>query len=425
MVNIVQPQVKAKHQKFNISIFNILSENVHCDSVRLNQVLLNLLSNAIKFTPENGSIDVSLHEEPSPRGEEYVRILIQVKDTGIGMSEEFRQHIFESFAREDNKRIHRTEGTGLGMAITKYIVDAMKGEITVESQQGAGTEFKVVLDLMKAEERVEDMVLPDWVMLVVDDDQQLCESTVDSLRSIGIRAEWVLDGEDAVKMATRHHKQHNDYHVILLDWKLPDMDGIQTARELRRQLGNDVPILLMSAYDWTEIEDEARAAGISGFLMKPLFRSTLFYGLKPYMGAEDDKPAAEEDKLTFSNKRILVAEDNELNWEIANELLRDLGLELDWAENGEVCTDLFQSSEPGCYDAILMDIRMPIMDGYEATDAIRAMDRPDAGLPIIAMTADAYSDDIQKCLSHGMNAHVAKPIDIDEVARILKRYLND
>ncbi len=425
MVSIVQPQVKAKHQKFNISIFNILSENVHCDSVRLNQVLLNLLSNAIKFTPENGSIDVSLHEEPSPRGEEYVRILIQVKDTGIGMSEEFRQHIFESFAREDNKRIHRTEGTGLGMAITKYIVDAMKGEITVESQQGAGTEFKVVLDLMKAEERVEDMVLPDWVMLVVDDDQQLCESTVDSLRSIGIRAEWVLDGEDAVKMATRHHKQHNDYHVILLDWKLPDMDGIQTARELRRQLGNDVPILLMSAYDWTEIEDEARAAGISGFLMKPLFRSTLFYGLKPYMGAEDDKPAAEEDKLTFSNKRILVAEDNELNWEIANELLRDLGLELDWAENGEVCTDLFQSSEPGCYDAILMDIRMPIMDGYEATDAIRAMDRPDAGLPIIAMTADAYSDDIQKCLSHGMNAHVAKPIDIDEVARILKRYLND
>lgn len=425
MVSIVQPQVKAKHQKFNISIFNILSENVHCDSVRLNQVLLNLLSNAIKFTPENGSIDVSLHEEPSPRGEEYVRILIQVKDTGIGMSEEFRQHIFESFAREDNKRIHRTEGTGLGMAITKYIVDAMKGEITVESQQGAGTEFKVVLDLMKAEERVEDMVLPDWVMLVVDDDQQLCESTVDSLRSIGIRAEWVLDGEDAVKMATRHHKQHNDYHVILLDWKLPDMDGIQTARELRRQLGNDVPILLMSAYDWTEIEDEARAAGISGFLMKPLFRSTLFYGLKPYMGTEDDKPAAEEDKLTFSNKRILVAEDNELNWEIANELLRDLGLELDWAENGEVCTDLFQSSEPGCYDAILMDIRMPIMDGYEATDAIRAMDRPDANLPIIAMTADAYSDDIQKCLSHGMNAHVAKPIDIDEVARILKRYLND
>lgn len=425
IVSIVQPQVKAKHQKFNISIFNILSENVHCDSVRLNQVLLNLLSNAIKFTPENGSIDVSLHEEISPKGEDYVRIRIQVKDTGIGMSEEFRQHIFESFAREDNKRIHRTEGTGLGMAITKYIVDAMNGEITVKSQQGVGTEFQVVLDLMRAEERVEDMILPDWIMLVVDDDRQLCESTVDSLRSIGIRAEWVMDGEDAVKMATQHHREHKDYHVILLDWKLPDMDGIQTARELRRQLGDDVPILLMSAYDWSEIEDEARAAGINGFLMKPLFRSTLFYGLKHYVDCEEVQPVEEKSKLQFSNKRILVAEDNELNWEIVNELLRDFGLELEWAENGEICVEMFQKSEPGYYDAILMDIRMPIMDGYEATDTIRAMNRPDASLPIIAMTADAYSDDIQKCLNHGMNAHMAKPIDIDEVIRILKNYLDD
>jgi len=426
IVSIIQPQVKAKHQKFDISIFNILSENVHCDSVRLNQVLLNLLSNAIKFTPENGTIQVFLYEEASPKGDEYVRIRIQVKDNGIGMSEEFRQHIFESFAREDNKRIHRTEGTGLGMAITKYIVDAMKGEITVKSKQGVGTEFQVVLDLMRAEERVEDMVLPDWLMLVVDDDRQLCESTVDSLRSIGIRAEWVMDGEDAVKMATRHHSEHKDYHVILLDWKLPGMDGIQTARELRRQLGDDVPILLISAYDWSEIEEEARAAGISGFLMKPLFRSTLFYGLKPYMDAEDEhaRHVEEESTLQFCNRRVLVAEDNELNWEVAYELLRNLGLELEWAENGEVCIDLFRNSEPGYYDAILMDIRMPIRNGYEATDAIRAMNRPDATLPIIAMTADAYSDDIQKCLSHGMNAHVAKPIDIDEIARILKKYLN-
>ncbi len=425
IVSIVQPQIKAKHQKFNISIFNILSENVHCDSVRLNQVLINLLSNAVKFTPEGGAIEVTLHEEPSLKGEDYVRIRIHVKDNGIGMSEEFRQHIFESFAREDNKRIHRTEGTGLGMAITKYIVDAMGGEITVKSQQGVGTEFQVVLDLLRAEEQVEDMILPDWIMLVVDDDQPLCESTVDSLRSIGIRAEWVMDGENAVKMATRHHKAHNDYHVILLDWKLPDMDGIETARELRRQLGDDVPILLMSAYDWTEIEDEARAAGISGFLMKPLFRSTLFYGLKPFVGVEEVQPVQEEHQLQFSNKRILVAEDNELNWEIANELLHDLGLELEWAENGQVCVEKFQASQIGYYDAILMDIRMPVLDGYGATDAIRAMTRPDAGLPIIAMTADAYSDDIQRCLEHGMNAHVAKPIDIDEVARILKRYMND
>ncbi len=424
IVNIVQPQVKAKNQKFDISIYNIMSENVHCDSVRLNQIMLNLLSNAIKFTPEGGSIGVVLHEEPSPKGEDYVRIRIHVKDTGIGMSEEYQAHIFESFTREDNKRVHRIEGTGLGMAITKYIVDAMGGEITVNSQQGVGTEFQVVLDLERAAEQMEDLILPDWNMLVVDDDRQLCESTVDSLRSIGIRAEWVLDGESAVRTVIQHHSRHADYHVILLDWKLPDMDGIQTARELRRQLGDDVPILLMSAYDWSEIEEEAREAGISGFLMKPLFRSTLYYGLKPYTDEKEPQIVQEDAGPEFSNKRVLVAEDNELNWEIAYELLQDLGLELEWAENGQRCVELFRQSAPGYYDVILMDIRMPVMNGYEATDAIRAMDRPDASLPIIAMTADAYSEDIQRCLEHGMNAHVAKPIDIKEVGRILKRYLN-
>jgi len=424
IVNIVQPQVKAKNQKFNISIYHIISENVHCDSVRLNQILLNLLSNAIKFTPEGGAIDVVLHEETSPKGADYVRIRIHVKDTGIGMSEEFQAHIFESFTREDNKRVHRTEGTGLGMAITKYIVDAMGGEITVSSRQGVGTEFQVILDMERAEERDEDMLLPDWNMLVVDDDRQLCESTVSSLKSIGIRAEWVLDGEGAVRMVTQHHSDHMDYHVILLDWKLPDMDGIQTARELRRQLGDDVPILLMSAYDCSEIEEEARAAGISGFLMKPLFRSTLYYGLKPYVGVEEAPSEKEDAGPAFSDKRILVAEDNELNWEIANELLQDLGLELEWAENGQRCVDMFRQSAPGYYDAILMDIRMPVMNGYEATDAIRIMDRPDAALPIIAMTADAYSDDIQHCLEHGMNAHIAKPIDMKEVTHTLKKYLS-
>lgn len=423
IVNIVQPQVKSKNQKFNISIFDITSENVHCDSVRLNQVIINLLSNAIKFTPEGGSIEVVLREEESPKGDDYVRVKFNVKDTGIGMSEEFQAHIFESFSREDNKRVHRTEGTGLGMAITKYIVDAMDGEITVSSRQGEGTEFVVTLDMERAEERAEDMILPDWNMLVVDDDRQLCESTVESLRSIGIRAEWVLDGESAVKTVISRHSHHQDYHVILLDWKLPDMDGIKTAKEIRRQLGEDVPILLISAYDWSEIEDEARAAGINGFLMKPLFRSTLYYGLKQYAGEEHVQVTRDEQTPEFTNKRILVAEDNELNWEIAYELLSDLGLELDWAENGQICVDKFQKSQPGYYDAILMDIRMPIMDGYAATTAIRAMDRPDADLPVIAMTADAYSEDIQRCIEHGMNAHVAKPIDIKEVTRILKRYL--
>lgn len=258
IVSIVQPQIKAKHQHFHVSIYNIMSENIQCDGVRLNQVMLNLLSNAIKFTPEGGRIEVTLHEEVSPKGDDYVRIRIHVKDTGIGISEEFQSKIFESFSREDSKRVHRTEGTGLGMAITKYIVDAMGGEISVSSKQGEGTEFQVVLDFERAEGLAEDMILPDWNMLVVDDDQQLCESTVASLKSIGIRAEWVLDGETAVHVVTEHHRVHNDYHIILLDWKLPDMDGIETARELRKQLGDDVPILLISAYDWSEIEEEAR-----------------------------------------------------------------------------------------------------------------------------------------------------------------------
>lgn len=425
IVSIVQPQIKAKHQKFSISIHDIIQENIHCDSVRLNQVLLNLLSNAMKFTPENGSIAVALSEKESPKGEDYVRLLIQVTDTGIGMSEEFQAHIFESFTREDNKRVHKIEGTGLGMTITKYIVDAMGGEISVSSRQGVGTEFRVVLDMERAEEMMEDMLLPEWNMLIVDDDRQVCESAADSLRSIGVRAEWVVDGESAVQIAVQRHNAQRDFHVILLDWKLPDMDGIQTARELRRELGDDVPILLMSAYDWSEIEGEAREAGISGFLMKPLFRSTLFYGLRSFAGGYEAPEAEEKDGPQFTGKRILLAEDNELNWEIASELLQEQGLELEWAENGEVCVEKFKKSEPGYYDAILMDIRMPIMNGYEATDLIRRRIARMRRCPLVAMTADAYSDDIKRCIEHGMNAHIAKPIDIKEIIRVLKKYLGE
>lgn len=425
IVSIVQPLIKSKQQKFNVFIYDITSENVLCDSVRLNQILLNLLSNAIKFTPEGGSIEVALHEKESPKGEDYVRILLQVKDTGIGMSEEFQTQIFDSFTREDNKRVQKTEGTGLGMAITKYIVDAMGGEIEVKSSQGVGTEFNITLDFERTTQQEEEMILPDFTMLVVDDDRQLCESTTASLKSIGIRADWVLDGESAVQVVTEHHAQHNDYHIILLDFKLPGMDGIRTAKELRKQLGNDVPILLISAYDCSEIEVEAREAGINGFLSKPLFRSTLFYGLKPYIDSTTRPSAPEQDTITFSGKRILLAEDNELNWEIASELLKELDLELDWAENGQICADLFQKSPKGYYDAILMDIRMPVKNGYEAADMIRSMDRPDSTIPIIAMTADVFSEDIQRCLEHGMNGHVAKPIDIKEISRTLSRYLDD
>ena len=425
IVSIIQPQVKAKRQLFDVFIQNIRRENLYCDSVRLNQVLLNLLSNAMKFTPEEGSITVTVSQEDSPRGEGFVRTHFIVRDTGIGMSEEFQKKIFESFAREDSTRVQRTEGTGLGMAITKYIVDEMQGTIAVASRRGEGSEFHVTLDLEAAPEDDETMRLPDREMLVVDDDEQLCRSAADSLRDMGVRAEWALSGPQAIDMARERHRQGRDYQVILLDWKIPGMDGIETARRLRAAIGDHVPILLISAYDWSDIEDQARQAGISGFLSKPLFRSTLYHGLLRFAGDEAARPEEpQETGRDFSGVRILLAEDNELNWEIANELLTAQGFRLDWAENGQKCVELFESAEVGTYDLILMDLRMPVMNGYDATRAIRALDRPDARtIPIIAMTADAFSEDIHRCLECGMDAHIAKPLDMRELLRLLQRYL--
>ena len=424
IVNIMQPQVKTKKQTFDIHVENILTENVWCDGVRLNQVLLNLLSNATKYTPEGGSIHLSLFEENSPKGERYVRIYIKVKDNGIGMSPDFLKRIYESYSRADGARIHKTEGAGLGMAITKYIVDAMEGTIDIQSEPDKGTEFLLTFDFEKAAAMNMDMVLPSWNMLVVDDDELLCRTAMDALKSIGIKAEWTLSGEKAIELVNEHHKRREDYQIILLDWKLPGMNGIQVAKEIRHNLGDEVPILLISAYDWSEFESEAREAGISGFISKPLFKSTLYYALRQYMGTETENGQTLNPNIDLSGRRILIAEDNELNWEVANELLSDLGVELDWAEDGQICLDKFQKSPEGYYDAVLMDIRMPHMTGYEATKMIRGLNHPDAlSIPIIAMSADAFSDDIQHCLECGMNGHIAKPIDIMEVTRLLKRFL--
>ena len=424
IVNIMQPQVKTKKQTFDIHVKNILTENVWCDGVRLNQVLLNLLSNATKYTPEGGSIHLSLFEENSPKGERYVRIYIKVKDNGIGMSPDFLKRIYESYSRADGARIHKTEGAGLGMAITKYIVDAMEGTIDIQSEPDKGTEFLLTFDFEKADAMNMDMVLPSWNMLVVDDDELLCRTAMDALKSIGIKAEWTLSGEKAIELVNEHHKRREDYQIILLDWKLPGMNGIQVAKEIRHNLGDEVPILLISAYDWSEFEAEAREAGISGFISKPLFKSTLYYALRQYMGTETENGQTLNPNIDLSGRRILIAEDNELNWEVANELLSDLGVELDWAEDGQICLDKFQKSPEGYYDAVLMDIRMPHMTGYEATKMIRGLNHPDAlSIPIIAMSADAFSDDIQHCLECGMNGHIAKPIDIMEVSRLLKRFL--
>ena len=424
IVNIMQPQVKTKKQTFDIHVENILTENVWCDGVRLNQVLLNLLSNATKYTPEGGTIHLSLFEENSPKGERYVRIYIKVKDNGIGMSPDFLKRIYESYSRADGARIHKTEGAGLGMAITKYIVDAMEGTIDIQSEPDKGTEFLLTFDFEKADAMNMDMVLPSWNMLVVDDDELLCRTAMDALKSIGIKAEWTLSGEKAIELVNEHHKRREDYQIILLDWKLPGMNGIQVAKEIRHNLGDEVPILLISAYDWSEFEAEAREAGISGFISKPLFKSTLYYALRQYMGTETENGQTSNPNIDLSGRRILIAEDNEINWEVANELLSDLGVELDWAEDGQICLDKFQKSPEGYYDAVLMDIRMPHMTGYEATKMIRGLNHPDAlSIPIIAMSADAFSDDIQHCLECGMNGHIAKPIDIMEVSRLLKRFL--
>lgn len=423
IVNIVQPQIAARNQHFDIFIQNVMTEEVHCDSVRLNQVLINLLSNAIKFTPEGGTINVFLSQEPSPMGDEWVRCHFRVKDNGIGMTPEFQKTVFDTFTREKNIQVDKTEGSGLGMAITKYIVDAMKGTIELESVPGEGSQFDITVDFEKAIISEDEMKLPNWRMLVVDNNADLCESAVYELKQIGIDADWALNGRTGVEMAGKCHDENNGYQVILLDWKMPDMDGLETTREIRKRLGNDVPIFLISAYDWSDIEDSAREAGVQGFISKPLFKSNLYLSLSKFMLEQEGEEEKPKEIMDLTGKRMILAEDNDLNWEIAEELLSETGLELERAENGKICVEMFQSSQVGYYDGILMDIRMPVMSGYEAARAIRSLEREDAGLPIIAMTADAFSDDIQRCLESGMDEHVPKPIDVKLVFEVLRKHL--
>ncbi len=425
IVNIMLPQLKEKKQQFNAAAYEIHSENVYCDSVRLNQILINLLGNAVKFTPENGLVQVSVYQEALPEDSSCVRTHFLVKDTGIGMSKEYQKKIFNSFSREDNTRVRKTEGSGLGMSITKHIVDTMGGSITVRSEQGKGSEFHVVLDLAKAPEPEMDTGLPVRNMLVVDGDERLCANTVHSLTSIGIRSEFCLSAQKAMELIAQHHGKNDAYQMVLLAYSLPDMDGMEAARKIRSDYGENSPTLLLSACDWHEIEKEARKAGISGFLSKPVFKSTLLDSLKAFAdnAVEETSDARETVDRKLQGKHILLAEDNELNWEVARELLSVLELELDWAENGQICVEKFKESPVGYYDAILMDVRMPVMDGYEATGVIRSLERGDADIPIIAMTADAFSEDIQRCLECGMNDHLAKPIDIQAVTFTLKKHL--
>ncbi|WP_294448226.1 response regulator [uncultured Mailhella sp.] len=423
VVGIVQPQIKSKKQHFDIHIHNIQTENVYSDSVRLIQVLLNLLSNAIKFTHEGGNIQINLYQEDSKLGESYICTHFIVKDNGIGMTNEFQKRMFESFVREDNARVHKTEGTGLGMSIVKYIIDEMNGTIKINSERDKGTEIHISIDMKKVNDHEHEMKLPSWHVLVVDDDEDLCRTAADSLKEMGVNVDCATSGHEAVSMVESKHRDNKDYHIILVDWKMPIMDGISTAREIRNVLGNTVPVIIMSSYDWSNIEKEAREAGISGFISKPLFKSTLFHGMKPLADGKVLSLPKEECHLDWSGKRILLAEDNELNWEVANALLGEFGFSLDWAENGQVCVDKFKESSLGYYDLVLMDIRMPVMNGYEAARTLRSLNRSDSTVPIIAMTADAFSEDIRQCLESGMNAHIAKPLDIKNVLRVIQKFM--
>ena len=425
IVSIILPQVRSKNQKFEIILSDILVEGVYCDGVRLNQVLINFLSNAYKFTPEGGEILFSMAQEESPKGDRYVRVHFRVKDSGIGMPPEFQEKIFESFSREDNARVNKTEGSGLGMAISKYIVDTMGGTIELKSEVNKGTEFHVTVDMEKAAEKEADMTLPGWHVLLVDDKKQVCRETAARLGEMAVNCDWTLDGSTAMDMIEKRRKQQDAYQILIFDLKAGEKDGLETARKIYEKYGEEAPLLLVAAYDWSEMEEDAREAGISGFIQRPLFKSTLYYGLLQYMNPEQETAEVQKaPREDFSGVRVLLAEDNDLNYEIARELLSSRGIEIDWAENGQICLEMFERSQVGYYQVILMDIRMPVMSGYEATQKIRALDRPDAKLPIIAMTADAFSEDVKRCKECGMNDHTSKPIDMDALTHILSRYLH-
>ena len=427
---IVSGQIHAKQLELYMDAMDVTHENVYCDKTRLNQVLLNLLSNAIKFTPAGGTVSVRLRQYPgTKRGSEMYEI--RIKDNGIGMSPEFVQKIFSPFERERTSTVSRTQGTGLGMAITKNIVDMMGGTIEVQTEQGKGTEFivRLTLRLQPEHHRAEKIAeLEGLKALVVDDDFNTCDSVTKMLVKVGMRSEWTLSGKEAVLRARQSMELGDAFHAYIIDWRLPDMNGIEVTRQIR-SLGDDTPIIILTAYDWSDIEAEARAAGVTAFCAKPLFmsdiRETLMAAIGQKQNVTDDTilPAAGSD---FRGRCILLVEDNELNSEIAVEILNEYGFLVDTAENGAEAVEKVKRSKPGGYDLVLMDVQMPVMNGYEATKQIRALRDPAlAGITILAMTANAFDEDRKKALECGMNGFLSKPIVIEELIRTLQNNLTD
>ena len=425
---IVSGQIYAKQLELYMDVMDVTDEDVYCDKTRLNQILLNLLSNAIKFTPAGGTVSVRVRQLAG-KVHGCGQYEFRIKDNGIGMSQEFAQKIFEPFERECTSTVSRIQGTGLGMAITKNIVDMMGGTIEVQTAQGKGTEFTVCVPMRaQTEQRPVEKIteLEGLKALVVDDDFNTCDSVTKMLVKVGMRAEWTLSGKEAVLRARQSIEMSDVYHAYIIDWRLPDMNGIEVTRQIR-SLHDDTPIIILTAYDWSDIEVEAKAAGVTAFCSKPMFMSDLRETL---MSALGQKPADAVQRLLpeknadFKGKHILLVEDNELNREIAQEILQEYGFLVDSAENGAVAVEKVSTAAPGSYDLVLMDVQMPIMDGYTATRKIRALDDPArAKLPILAMTANAFDEDRRNALESGMNGFLSKPIVIGDLVQELHKIL--
>ena len=422
--SIIQSNVSAKRLSLLIDTMDVYDEDIITDALRLNQVLLNILSNAIKFTPSGGTISIQIIQKNTGI-KDRADYEFRVKDTGIGMSEEFMDHIFEEFAREETSTVSRIQGTGLGMAIAKRIVDLMGGTIEVNSEQGVGSEFVVKIRFKVADNKVEHKTIEQLEgirALVADDDTDCCLNVCKMLRTIGLRPDWTISGKEAVIRAKDAIEQNDAFNVYIIDWMIPDMNGVEVVRNIRKFIGEETPIIILTAYDYTDIEQEAKEAGVTAFCSKPLFMSELREVLeKPFVLREDVQEVKHEN---FNDKRVLLAEDNELNREIAYEILKELGLTVDVVEDGKQALDAIDIHDAFYYDLVLMDVQMPNMDGYEATKAIRSLvDKDKANVTIYAMTANAFEEDKNNALEAGMNGHIAKPFDIKQLSTVLSNIL--
>ena len=421
LVNLSQPMVKEKNIDFSFRANRVEKEYLYADQLRLNQIFINILSNAIKYTEPGGRVSVDLREEESEK-EGCVKLVYRVEDTGIGMSPEFREKMYQPFSRQTDSRVNSIQGTGLGLAITRQMVELMNGTIECESELGKGTTFTITLDLPVAEKQLDEMRIENVDALIADDDPILLETAADTLESLGIHADRAMTGREALEKIRGRHEAGKDYDVIILDWKMPDRNGVETIRHIRGEIETRIPILLISAYDWSDIKDEAKEAGADGFIGKPLFRSGLYEKINGLLGKEAKAPEPEDDHSDLAGMNILIAEDNDINWEIISTMLGMFGITSERAENGRICVEKMEGAGEDQYDLIFMDIQMPEMNGLDATRNIRKLEnKRKASIPIVAMTADAFSENVAECMEAGMNGHIAKPVDMKLIIKELRR----